>query len=170
MEAKIAKIGYSLKAVLDEEIDLLSNLHEVMEQENRLLLESSTSHLFELNKTKELLILQHSYLDRTRRNHTVNLSKVLKLENSEPKLAVLVELMEGKLAKQIGELQVRLRQLVDNIQQLSAENSKLIECSISAVQDSWGMLKRQFVNLDKSKKHGQFKKGQEPTALLQGRI
>ena len=141
-----------------------------MTQENRLLLDSGTSQLFELNKTKELLILQHAYLDRTRKNHTANLSKVLKLENSEPNLSSLVDILEGKISDCLRELQLKLKRIVDNIQQLSSENSKLIECSISAVQDSWGLLKRQFVNPDNCQKQNRFKKDQGSTALIQGRI
>lgn len=170
MDNKVVKIAYSLKTVLKEEICLLDNLLAVMSHENRLLLESGTSQLFELNKTKELLILQHSYLDRTRRDHTMNLSKALKMENSEPKLSALIEMLEGKLSDSLRELQVKMKSLVEKIQQLSEENSKLIECSISAVQDSWTMLRRQFVNPDKSDKLSRFSSNRESKSLLQGRI
>jgi len=172
MDTATVKIGYELKMVLDQEVSLLENLLDVMRRENQLLTNSDTRQVFELNKSKELLILQHSYVDRNRRDLVVRLAEKIDLKNSEPNLEQLSGVFEEKLGSEIRSLNGRMKAHVDEIQLLSTENSALIECSIRAVKDSWAMLKRQFFDKDaRNSRHPLPADGkQEEGVLIHGRI
>lgn len=167
---RATKTGYEMRAVLDQEVSLVSRLLEVMRQEQELLLQSDTGSLVESTKSKEVLILQHSYLEQSRRHLTERLARELGLKNTEPRLAVLVDALDGKLAENLTELRSQLRSLVEEIEQLGTENHDLIQCSVQAVRDSWAMLKRQFFTAETYTARGASQDVSPERALLQGRI
>lgn len=148
MNSEVRKLGYKLKVILDQEVGLLEKLLEVMTQENQLLSKPDTKTLYELSKTKEILILQHAYLDRNRRTTTQSLAKNLNLEPAKPTLADFFNSIEGKLSGLLRVLHEKMQSLIRSIQDLGEKNAFLIRCSIQAVRDSWTLLRQQFVELE----------------------
>jgi hypothetical protein len=62
------KLVFELKAVLEQQVALLDNLLEIMQDERELLVQFQPDQLVEINKRKELLVLQQSYLEANRKS------------------------------------------------------------------------------------------------------
>jgi flagellar biosynthesis/type III secretory pathway chaperone len=150
---KTAKTGYEMRSVLEQEVSLIGSLLDVMRREQEALVGGDNDQLTETTKVKELLILQHSYLEQTRRRLSQRLAHELGLTNSEPRLSILIDALEGRLAASLTDLRSQLKALVEEIERLSAENHDLIQCSVRAVRESWALLMRQFFGPDSYSVH-----------------
>ncbi len=144
MNVKVTKLGLELKVVLEQEASLLENLLEIMQDEREFLVRFQPKALEEQTKRKELLVLQHSYLDQGRQDLTARLAKELGFEESDPPLSALCEVIDGELGKKLEKVHVTLKALIESIQELNEINQRLIEFSIRSVKGSVAFLKRRF--------------------------
>jgi len=142
------KLALELKVILDQEFSLLENLLEVMQAERELLVRFQPEQLLELNKHKELLVLQHSYVERDRVAVSQKLANVLGIETPNPPLRVLVKAVDGEPGKQLAELHSKLSAVIDAIQELNELNRRLIEFSIHSVKNSVAFLKKRFFSTE----------------------
>ena len=146
MHQKIVKPALELKVVLEQSSALLDELLEIMHGERELLVRFQPEKLLEQNKRKELLVLQHGYLEQNRRGLSDRLARLLGIPEEDASLETLVEVLEGELAHALGELRLRLTAQVEAIRELNDINGRLIEFSIKSVKGSVAFLKRRFFN------------------------
>ncbi|RJO67170.1 MAG: flagellar protein FlgN [Myxococcales bacterium] len=146
MTPKATKLGLELKVVLDQEAGLLKALVEAMHEERELLVRFQPNQLVELNKRKELLVLQHSYLEQGRRELTRKLGRELGLDSDGAGLAAIAEKLDGQLGRDLQNLKSTLSALVDAVTELNSLNKQLIEFSIRSVKGSVAFLKKRFFN------------------------
>lgn len=140
---KVTKLALELKVVLDEEASLLTSLLEIMQEEREMLIRFMPNQLLELSKRKELLVLQHAYLDQNRRALAMKLSGELRME-TDASLRQLAQAVDGEAGRSLFELHGKLRSLADSIQELNHLNRRLIDYSIKSVKGSVAFLKRRF--------------------------
>jgi len=146
MNTQVTKLGFELKVVLEQEIALLDSLLEVMQNEREMLVRFQPNQLLEHNKRKELLVLQHTYLEKNRAELSAQLAAEMKFDGAEPFLKEIAEYVGGELGKSLHDLRSKLNALVDSLQELNIINKKLIEFSIKSVKGSVAFLKSQFFN------------------------
>lgn len=146
MNAQVTKLGFELKVVLEQEIALLDSLLEVMQSEREMLVRFQPNQLLEHNKRKELLILQHSYLEKNRAEISAQLAAEMKFDGAEPFLREIAEFIGGELGQSLTDLRSKLNALVDSITELNIINKKLIDFSIKSVKGSVAFLKSKFFN------------------------
>lgn len=146
MDLAVTKSALGLKVVLKEEVAILSSLLEVMQEERALLVSFKPNQLLEINKRKELLVLQHTYLEQNRKDLSRQLAAALNITTSteEPRLAELADAIGGEIGCALLDQKSKLVALIDAIQELNSLNSKLIEFSIRSVKGSVAFLKRHF--------------------------
>jgi len=143
-DSRVARIALELKVVLEQEASILSNLLELMHAERELLIKFQIDNLSEVNKNKELLVLQHSYIDQGRRKLTGRLAEELG-SDEDPTLSLLIGSLEGKTASSLSTTAENLRQLVQAIQKMSAENCHLIEASLQSVRGTLAQIERRLL-------------------------
>ncbi len=147
MKANATKLGFELKVVLEQEIALFDNLLEIMQEERELLVRFQPNQLLELNKRKELLVLQQNYLESSRATLSRELIKVLELDENAT-LKQIAAALGGELGKSFVDLHSSLTAVVDAIGQLAVINRHLIEFSIKSVKGSVAFLKRRFFSAE----------------------
>jgi len=145
MEKQTKRTVFELKVVVEQELGLLESLLEQMQIEREALLEFKPDQLVELNKRKELLILQLNYLEENRLRVSARIAKALDIpEPDKATLAIMAEHIDDPISEDLRRLHSKFIALVESIQELNTINRDLIEFSIRSVKGSVAFLKRRF--------------------------
>lgn len=142
------KLGFELKVVLEQELSLLDGLLETLHGERELLVQFRPDQLLEQNKRKEILVLQHGYLEQNRRDLSLSLTASLGVDGVELPLREIAERLGGELGRKLMDLRDSLAALTDAIQEANELNKRLTEFSIRSVKSSVSFLKSRFFNSD----------------------
>jgi len=142
MSVKTKKLVFELRTVLTEQATLMDDLLAILAAERQCLLTSRSDTLASLNKQKEVLVLQHSYLDAACHKITERLAAEIDLEQRSPNLSALIERLEPETAAPLLELQGRLRTQAAKVQEISAGNRKLIEAALAAIAGAAAALEK----------------------------
>lgn len=145
MKTRITKEALGLKVALEQQAGLLEDLLELMQGERELLVRFEPERLVQSNKRKELLVLQHSYIEQGRRRIIAELTGKLDLDD-DPSLKEIARAIGGEIGHDLLELRNKISALVDAIGELNRINGHLIEHSIRSVNGSVAFLKRRFFN------------------------
>jgi len=144
MKSDTKRIALELKVVVDQEIALLESLLERMQTEREALLEFKPDQLVELNKRKELLVLQMNYLEDSRGRLIKRFAKACEVPSEGLNLFKIGEGVQGELGEELKHLHSVFIALIESIQELNKLNRDLIEFSIRSVKGSVAFLKRRF--------------------------
>jgi flagellar biosynthesis/type III secretory pathway chaperone len=148
MNEQQKKLGFGLKVVLEQELALLESLLEVLHDERELLVQFKPDQLFEHSKRKELLVLQHTYLEQNRNDLSQKLKATFGLGDAELSLREIAAHLDGELGHRLMLLRDNLSALVESIQEANELNKSLIGFSIRSVKSSVSFLKSRFFNSD----------------------
>ncbi len=146
MEKDTRRTVLELKVCVEQEISLLESLLEQMQFEREALLEFKPDQLIELNKRKELLILQLNYLEGGRLRLSKRLARGLGISEKDVTLLKVGESIGQALGEDLKHLHSTFVALVESIRELNSLNRDLVEFSIRSVKGSVAFLKRRFFN------------------------
>jgi len=142
-----------------------------MQIEREALLEFKPDQLVELNKRKELLILQFNYLEENRLRVSARIAKALDIpEPDKATLAIMAEHIDDPISEDLRRLHSKFIALVESIQELNTINRDLIEFSIRSVKGSVAFLKRRFFHGETYSSSGVFNEEIEGLSRLSSRV
>lgn len=144
MDVKTARLAQKLNVVLEQEASILAHLLDLVGSERSLLASFNMADMAALAKQKELLILQHSYLENERLDLATRLAEKLGLVTGKGviRLLDLAERLGGALGEILLGLHKRLKELVELIQAAGVLNNRLMTFMLEAVQSSVAFLER----------------------------
>ena len=152
-------------------MSLLESLLEQMQIEREALLEFKPDQLVELNKRKELLILQLNYLEENRLRVSTRIARTLEIDSADKAtLALIADRIDDPFSEDIRRLHSKFVALVESIQELNIINRDLIEFSIRSVKGSVAFLKRRFFHSETYSSSGVVNEEIEGLSRLSSRV
>ncbi|MFQ5636676.1 MAG: flagellar protein FlgN [bacterium] len=134
------KIIEELISVCSREVDAFNQLLKTLHQKQRAIVEGEIERLKEHVQTENKIIDQTKMLEGERIGHTQELAKALSLENLNPRLGEIIDLVEEKYAQRLTEQRNLLKSIVERIRNLNQSNQFLLNYSLQFIDNSMRML------------------------------
>ena len=129
-----------LVEILKEEIQLYRTLIDLLQQEQKSLIQTEMETLEELLKKKETLFLQIKLQEECRMTLIQKISSDLQLEEKEIILSRLIEVCDNPCSSELKQCQHELKGLVASVTDLTEMNARLIGGSLEFLKGSLSLL------------------------------
>lgn len=123
-----------LVEVLSKEVTLYSQLLEMLQNKQEVIVIGDVEKLRKYVIEEQLLIQKIKSLAKIRSEHVVTISRTYKLAEKEPKLKTIMEIAPAEYSISFINLRYQLKTILDEITSINRENSYLLNFSIEHIK------------------------------------
>jgi len=152
------EIVEELIIIISQEIKSFERLLSTLHEKQRAIVEGEISKLNESVENETRLASKTKSLENERVKRSQELAAELEMKNINPKLSEIIENVEQKYAKRLGEQRDLLKNLIEKIQVMNANNQFLLNYSLSFIEKSMELLLTSNEPANVYKKDGKLKK------------